>query len=77
MVVDGLEERQLGAGRAQALEVGLGRTRPADKAKAWRCSLQDNTPSARRLHWWLISGKEGPTFEFANVVLHDAMSIPE
>jgi hypothetical protein len=36
-----------------------GRTREADNAKAWRCSLQDNTASARRLHWWSVPGEDG------------------
>lgn len=52
-----------------------GHVRASDGAKAWRCSLQEGTPSARRLHWWDIPGTAGRTIEFANVVLHDDFSI--
>lgn len=51
-------------------------TRKSDGALAWRCSLQVNTASARRLHWWAIPG-DSPTIEFAAVGLHDEFSIPE
>lgn len=51
--------------------------READRAKAWRCSLQDGSPSARRLHWWLVPGSDGATVEFASVAVHDDFSIPE
>ena len=53
------------------------RFRAADGARAWRCALQINTPSARRLHWWSIAGAEGATIEFASVAVHDDFSIPE
>jgi predicted RNA-binding protein with RPS1 domain len=53
------------------------RTRASDGAKAWRCSLQDNTASARRLHWWSIPGENGGVIELASVVLHDDFSIPD
>jgi|GEM_PF-2246505 len=53
-----------------------GRTRASDGAKAWRCSLQDGTPGARRLHWWEIPGRDGRTIEFASVAHHDDVSIP-
>jgi len=53
-----------------------GRTRASDGAKAWRCSLQDGTPGARRLHWWEIPGRDGRTIEFASVAHHDDTSIP-
>ena len=53
-----------------------GRTRASDGAKAWRCSLQDGTPGARRLHWWEIPGRDGRTIEFASVAHHDVASIP-
>lgn len=51
--------------------------RGKDRAQAWRCALQIKTPSARRMHWWSIPGKDGATIEFAKVGLHDDMSIPE
>ncbi len=53
-----------------------GRVRASDDAKAWRCSLQEGTPSARRLHWWEIPGPSGKTVEFASVSVHDDTSIP-
>lgn len=53
-----------------------GVARAADGAKAFRCSLQEGTPSARRLHWWMIPGGDGPTIEFASVAVHDDLSLP-
>lgn len=53
------------------------RERRRDGAAAWRCSLQDATASARRLHWWVIPGPDGPTIEFGSVSIHDDYSIPE
>ncbi len=53
------------------------RARARDGAKAWRCALQVNTASARRLHWWLIPGPNGGTIEFASVAVHDVFDIPE
>jgi hypothetical protein len=53
-----------------------GAERAADGARAWRCSLQDATPSARRLHWWEIPG-DGGGVEFASVGLHDDFRVPE
>lgn len=52
-------------------------TRLRDGAVAWRCSLQDSTPAARRLHWWAIPGPDGGSIEFAAVGVHDDYSIPE
>lgn len=40
----------------------------ADGAVAWRAYVEQNVPSARRLHYWRIPGGE---VEFARVVLHD------
>jgi hypothetical protein len=51
--------------------------RAADDAKAWRCALQVGSPSARRLHWWVVPGAGGVTIEFASVAVHDDLSIPE
>jgi predicted RNA-binding protein with RPS1 domain len=51
-------------------------TRGRDGATAWRCSLQDNTAGARRLHWWQVPGPEGGVVEFASVGLHDDFGIP-
>lgn len=57
------------------------RVRERDGAKAWRCALQINTASARRLHWWEIPGKDprfadGRIVELASVAVHDDVSIP-
>lgn len=49
------------------------RTRSSDGAQAWRCALQINTPSARRLHWWELPGGG---VELASVGPHDDFSIP-
>jgi hypothetical protein len=39
-----------------------------DGAVAWRASLQTNSASARRIHYWVLPNGQ---FEFARVVLHD------
>ncbi|MGW2091526.1 hypothetical protein [Promicromonospora sukumoe] len=39
-----------------------------DGAVCWRVSLQVNTPSARRLHYWKLPGG---AYELSRVVLHD------
>jgi hypothetical protein len=70
--VSGRSVHELTAG-----ETGKAIVRGADGAKAWRCSLQAGTPSARRLHWWSIPGLGGATIEFASVAVHDEFSIPE
>ncbi len=41
-----------------------------DGAAAWRAALQRNTPSARRIHYWLLP--DG-SVELSRVVLHDDM----
>lgn len=71
--IPGREVHPLRSGEAGAPS----RARSRDNAKAWRCSLQDNTPSARRLHWWDVPGERGRTIEFACVGLHDDFGIPE
>jgi hypothetical protein len=43
-----------------------------DGARAWRVSLQSNTPAARRLHYWVLP--DG-SIELAKVGVHDDMSI--
>lgn len=77
-----LRAHEVPAREVHALRAGDGGAsepvRP-DGARAWRCSLQDNTPSARRLHWWDIPSKDrhGQTIEFASVSIHDDFSIPD
>lgn len=41
-----------------------------DGAVAWRCAIERNTPSARRLHYWQLPGGG---IELARVGLHDDM----
>ena len=70
-VVTGLAA-QLPSRELHRLRTGLGgddpvRTR-SDGAVAWRASLQVNTPSARRLHYWMLPTGE---IELARVVTHD------
>lgn len=65
----------------RASDRGPGIVRADDDAKAWRCAIQVNTPSARRLHWWEIPGahdqhSDSRVIEFASVGLHDDLSIP-
>jgi hypothetical protein len=73
--IPGREVHPLRSGEAGAPT----RVRKRDGAKAWRCSLQDGTASARRLHWWDVPGGEGRgrTIEFASVGIHDDTGIPE
>jgi hypothetical protein len=53
-----------------------GAERGSDHARAWRCSLQDNTPGARRLHWWEVPAEGGGVVEFASVGHHDDYDVP-
>ena len=53
------------------------RVRARDDAKAWRCSLVDQTAGAPRLHWWSVPGPDGATVEFASVNHHEDFSLPE
>lgn len=48
------------------------RTRDADGAKAWRASLQVKSPSARRIHYWVLPDGQ---IELARVTTHDDMEI--
>lgn len=48
------------------------RVRAEDGAKAWRVSLQINTPSARRLHFWRLP--DGGV-ELSRVGVHDDLTI--
>lgn len=47
-------------------------TRAEDGAVAWRVYIEENSPQARRLHYWQLKGGE---IELARVVLHDDFSI--
>lgn len=40
-----------------------------DGSHAMRCAIERNTPSARRLHYWVLPGGQ---IELARIVLHDA-----
>lgn len=65
------------AHRLRTGERGAGyRTRAVDGAAAWRCSLEDGTAAARRLHWWSTPGPDGESIEFASVGVHDDYDIP-
>lgn len=44
--------------------------RASDGAVCWRAALQVNTPSARRIHYWVLPGGE---VELSRVCLHDEM----
>jgi hypothetical protein len=43
-----------------------------DGARAWRVSLEQNTPSARRLHYWQLPNG---TIELASIAYHDDIGI--
>ncbi len=50
------------------------RIRQYDGAEARRCYVEQNTPSARRLHYWSLP--DG-SVQFASVNVHDDVNIPE
>jgi hypothetical protein len=50
------------------------RVRSRDQAQAHRCYIEHGTPSARRLHYWVLQDN---AVEFASVNIHDDMTIPE
>lgn len=43
----------------------------ADGAQCWRCAIENATPSARRLHYWMLPDDGG--IELSRLVLHDDM----
>lgn len=71
MVLTGLAPEMNGL-QVHRLRSGAGGDDPVrprdDGAVCWRVSLQVNTPSARRLHYWKLPGG---TYELSRVVLHD------
>lgn len=74
-IVTGLAPRVPGR-EVHRLRTGTGgddpiRTR-ADGAVAWRASLQVNSPSARRIHYWVLSTG---TIELACVATHDSFEV--
>lgn len=71
MVLTGLAPEMNGL-QVHRLRTGSGGDDPArqrdDGAVCWRVSLQVNTPSARRMHYWKLPGG---AYELSRVVLHD------
>lgn len=71
MVLTGMAPGMNGL-QVHRLRTGAGGDDPArhrdDGAVCWRVSLQVNTPSARRLHYWKLPGG---AYELSRVVLHD------
>ena len=71
MVLTGLAPEMNGL-QVHRLRTGSGGDDPFrqrdDGAVCWRVSLQVNTPSARRLHYWKLPGG---AYELSRVVLHD------
>jgi hypothetical protein len=71
MVLTGLAPGMNGL-QVHRLRTGSGGDDPVrqreDGALCWRVSLQVNTPSARRLHYWKLPGG---AYELSRVVLHD------
>lgn len=63
--INGRQTRQMRATDQPGSPV---RVRVHDGATAWRCNLQSNTASARRLMWWEIPGG---AIELAIAALHD------
>lgn len=63
--VNGRKARQMRTSEEGGAPV---RVRVHDAAVAWRCNLQTNTASARRMMWWQLP--DG-TIELAVVALHD------
>lgn len=71
MVLTGLAPEMNGL-QVHRLRTGAGGDDPIrhrdDGAVCWRVSLQVNTPSARRLHYWKLPGG---AYELSRVVVHD------
>lgn len=65
-------DREIPARELHRLRSGDGGDDPyvvrEDGARCWRSAIEQNTPSARRLHYWEL--KDG-TIELSRVVLHD------
>jgi hypothetical protein len=74
-IVTGLAP-QLPSREAHHLRTGSGGDDPVrvrdDGAIAWRASLQVNTPSARRIHYWVLPSGQ---IELARVATHDDFEI--
>lgn len=68
--INGRQARQMRTSEVGGAPV---RVRVHDQATAWRCNLQTNTASARRLMWWEIP--DG-SIELAVVALHDDVDFP-
>ena len=70
-VVTGLAP-QIPGREVHHLRIGAGGDNPVrvreDGAMAWRASLQVKTPSARRLHYWILPNGD---IELARVATHD------
>jgi len=71
MILTGLAPEVNGL-QVHRLRTGAGGDDPArqrdDGATCWRVSLQVNTPSARRMHYWKLPGG---AYELSRVVVHD------
>jgi hypothetical protein len=52
---------------------GAPRRERSDGAKAWRLSLQVETPAARRLHYWTLSVDGHRVVELDEVGTHDEL----
>jgi hypothetical protein len=74
-ILTGLAAEQPGRGLHQlrgSEAGGSGQVSREDGAKAWRANLQTNTPSARRIHYWVLPGGG---IELARVGLHDDFAV--
>jgi len=47
--------------------------RDKDGARARRCAIEQGSPSARRIHYWVLADQ---TIEFASINVHDDFNIP-
>jgi hypothetical protein len=69
-----IEGRQLHKLRSGSSGNARERKRASDGAIAWRCNIQTNSASARRLHFWQCPGGK---LDFVSVVIHDDFSIAD
>lgn len=69
-----IEGRQLHRLRTSGSGAAPTRMRESDGAIAWRCSVQTNSPSARRLHYWACPNG---SLEFVCVNVHDDFAIAD
>ena len=77
VLVEVITDRAKDVGGRESIRSGAGNGPQKvrhDRARAWRCALQLNSPSARRLHFWTLPDY---SVELDQVGVHDDAIRPE